>query len=377
MVVSRGEKAAKSSAWFLYTLIVLEILFMVSPFAAYYYSIYATPLNALQGFEATAWLTMYVLPHFSHSESWLANALVLISWPLILAGSILFLVGFVQIYWAKFTKNGAVEGGLYRKIRHPQYLALAIVGLGCSLYWSRLIVIVAFVSMLYLYLYLARMEERICLEKFGDSYRAYMERTGRFLPRRWEHPWKALDWRRPRNRLAGISMGLLTYLLVLAVSVGLAFLLRGHVIDSLQIEVREDRVIVFLAPTTPETRSLAGDLLDSTDLPGDLAYVAPASWSVPELGLKGDGSAQAAGGLSELVHPSTHGNSLGADQSRLNMVTADAKYVGDEVQGRLKLDRALNLRPAGSAWLDIQSGSIGGIRTADKSQWAGIPVPTF
>ena len=48
MKVSARDRAVKTSAWVLYTLIVLEILFMVSPFAAYYYSIYATPLNALQ-----------------------------------------------------------------------------------------------------------------------------------------------------------------------------------------------------------------------------------------------------------------------------------------------------------------------------------------
>ena len=112
MNVSTKDKAVKSSAWFLYTLIVLEILFMVSPFAAYYYSIYATPLNWLQEIDSTAWLTMYVLPHFAYSDSWLANGLILLSWPLILIGIALFVAGFCQIYWAKFTGRGAVEKGL-------------------------------------------------------------------------------------------------------------------------------------------------------------------------------------------------------------------------------------------------------------------------
>ena len=34
MTVVTGQRAVKTSAWLLYTLIVLEILFMVSPFAA-------------------------------------------------------------------------------------------------------------------------------------------------------------------------------------------------------------------------------------------------------------------------------------------------------------------------------------------------------
>jgi protein-S-isoprenylcysteine O-methyltransferase Ste14 len=155
MTLVTRERAAKTSAWLLYTLIVLEILFMVSPFAAYYYSIYATPLNLLRESPSTAWLTMYLLPHFTYSDSWLANGLILVSWPLIFLGIMIFMVGFCQIYWSKFTGKGAVAVGLYRFIRHPQYVALAIIGLGTSLYWSRFIVVIAFVSMLCIYMFLA------------------------------------------------------------------------------------------------------------------------------------------------------------------------------------------------------------------------------
>ncbi len=198
MITTATDRALKTSAWVLYTLIVLEILFMVSPFAAYYYSIYATPLNALQEMQQTAWLTMYILPHFTYSDSWLANGLVLISWPLILLGVVLFVLGFCQIYWSKFTGKGAVAVGLYKFIRHPQYVALAIIGLGTSLYWSRFIVVIAFVSMLCIYYFLARVEEGVCLNKFGDSYRDYMERTGMFLPRSWEARWRSLGISLPR-----------------------------------------------------------------------------------------------------------------------------------------------------------------------------------
>ena len=261
MNVTKKERAVKTSAWFLYTLIVLEILFMVSPFAAYYYSIYATPLNALQESASTAWLTMYLLPHFTYSDSWLANGLVLISWPLILLGIVLFVFGFCQIYWAKFTGKGAVAVGLYRFIRHPQYVALAIIGLGSSMYWSRFIVVIAFVSMLCLYYFLARVEERICLDKFGSSYRAYLERTGMFLPKRWETQWRSLDWRLPEVAWvrAAVLAGL--FAAVLALTIGAAHLLRGHVVDSLQTDVGESRVTVFLAPVSPQTKATVVNLL--------------------------------------------------------------------------------------------------------------------
>ena len=108
------ERGLRVSAWALYSLIVFEILFMISPFAFYYYSVYSRPLNWLQQSALTSWLTLHILPHFTYTESWLSNALILISWPLILSGMLLFLVGFVQIYWAKFTRRGQVAGGLYR-----------------------------------------------------------------------------------------------------------------------------------------------------------------------------------------------------------------------------------------------------------------------
>ncbi len=136
-------KGLRASAWLLYCMIVFEILFMVSPFALYYYSVYSLPLNWLQEGVHTGWLTLHILPHFTYTASMLSNTLLLAAWPLILLGLMLFFMGFVQIYWAKLTGKANVEVGLYRYIRHPQYVALAIVGLGTSIYWSRFIVLIA------------------------------------------------------------------------------------------------------------------------------------------------------------------------------------------------------------------------------------------
>ena len=158
-----APRSITTSIWLLYCLIVFEILFMISPFALYYYSLYAIPLNGLQELAGLAWLTLHILPHFSYHDSVLGNVLILISWPLILAGATLFLVGFVQIYWSKLTRKDSVTVGLYRYIRHPQYVALALVGLGTTVFWSRFLVLIAFSSMLYIYYFLAVYEERICV----------------------------------------------------------------------------------------------------------------------------------------------------------------------------------------------------------------------
>lgn len=377
MNTTATDRALKTSAWVLYTLIVLEILFMVSPFAAYYYSIYATPLNALQEMQQTAWLTMYILPHFSYSDSWLANGLIIISWPLILFGVVLFVLGFCQIYWSKFTGKGAVALGLYKFIRHPQYVALAIIGLGTSLYWSRFIVVIAFVSMLCIYYFLARVEEGICLKKFGDSYRDYMQRTGMFLPRSWEMRWHALGIRLPRATWLRRLVTVMLFAGVVALTIVSAHLLRSHVIDSLQIDVGNERVTVFLAPVSLETRATVAELMSDSELPGSIAYVAPSSWQIPELGFSGVKESYQRESTQELLHPTTHGNPLVFDQKNLSVLLVEATTASGGEYGIERLTRALNIRPVEFLQLDIVAGKIGTRHPAASVGWAGIPVPTF
>jgi len=73
-------------------------------------------------------------------------------------------------------------------IRHPQYVGLAVCGAGMSILWPRFLTLVTLWIMMVLYYFLARDEERRMTERFGDSYREYMARTGMFLPRAIEEP---------------------------------------------------------------------------------------------------------------------------------------------------------------------------------------------
>lgn len=77
-----------------------------------------------------------------------------------------------------------VTSGVYQTIRHPMYAAHLLWSIAqiCLLQnwivgWAML------VSLLPLYLLRAGREEQMMLEHFGDEYRAYMNRTGRLLPR--------------------------------------------------------------------------------------------------------------------------------------------------------------------------------------------------
>ena len=73
--------------------------------------------------------------------------------------------------------------GLYRFVRHPSYLGALIAYLGFSLALGNwLSVLVIMVVMLCLYGYRIHEEDAAMLAAFGDTYRAYCERTKRLIP---------------------------------------------------------------------------------------------------------------------------------------------------------------------------------------------------
>jgi hypothetical protein len=56
---------ARAAGFLAYLFITLEMLFMVTSFALYYYSVYSPLLARSFGLPATAWLPAFLLPHLS------------------------------------------------------------------------------------------------------------------------------------------------------------------------------------------------------------------------------------------------------------------------------------------------------------------------
>jgi protein-S-isoprenylcysteine O-methyltransferase Ste14 len=72
---------------------------------------------------------------------------------------------------------------MYRWVRHPMYSALMLCFVGLSLVsavWPFMVLVL--LSILFFFRVVGR-EEVMMIEQFGDEYRAYMKKTGRFLPR--------------------------------------------------------------------------------------------------------------------------------------------------------------------------------------------------
>lgn len=135
-----------------------------------------------------------------------------------------------QVYYHKFARKGVALGGLYSRIRHPQYLGLGLAGIGLSILWPRFLVIALWAVMATLYYLLAKDEERRMLGQFGETYRQYMERTGMFLPGGAEAAvGKVLPIRNTPIRAAVLL------LLLFAGTVGGAFALRAYTVSHLPL----------------------------------------------------------------------------------------------------------------------------------------------
>ena len=70
----------------------------------------------------------------------------------------------------------------YTIVRHPQYLALIVIMAGFIVQGPTIPTLVLFPLISYLYVCLARIEEREAAAKFGNAYRGYAARTPRFIP---------------------------------------------------------------------------------------------------------------------------------------------------------------------------------------------------
>jgi protein-S-isoprenylcysteine O-methyltransferase Ste14 len=86
-------------------------------------------------------------------------------------------------YWKTETGRGTlVTSGIYKYIRHPQYTGFLLLTTGMLAEWATLPMLVMFPFMVWMYVRLARKEEKDMVAEFGEEYVAYRLRTKMFLP---------------------------------------------------------------------------------------------------------------------------------------------------------------------------------------------------
>jgi len=369
----KAVRGAGGTVSLFYMLIAFEFLYMATPFALYLYGAYLPGLELLVRVPALAWLTRFFLPHYVATSSALVNAAAGVGAALLTLGVVGFLIGAAQVYSRKLLKRGAAVGGLYRLVRHPQYAALILAGAGMLLLWPRFLMVSFFVAMLFVYRALAAIEERECLERYGQAYADYQQRTPRFLPLR--PPFRVplgqrLSIRPWSNRTLA---GALDFVVVLAAALAAAFLLQAHMLGSLFSADVGAGVYVSLTPldgdtiaraarnadTDPRVRALLA--VPATEGARLIGYVMPWEWGVPEIPMN-----DARG----------HRTPDDVDRRRHKIVYTRAVFPGRATaRGRDILRLAVRSEPLGEAWID-ERGRVSRVLTPPEAGFYGsVPVP--
>ena len=106
--------------------------------------------------------------------------------PWLYIGIIIFILGLfaytvVIINWATTPLDKPVTKGLYKYSKHPMYITqyMAFIGIGiASASWLFLLLIILFSTAVTMP---AAREERLCIKRYGDAYREYIDKTSRFI----------------------------------------------------------------------------------------------------------------------------------------------------------------------------------------------------
>lgn len=110
--------------------------------------------------------------------------------------SVLLAIIFIPIlYWVHSTldkqysadlsikkDHNLIEVGPYRKVRHPMYTVFIVFTISIALVSANLIFIIFSLLISFSFPSIIKSEEMMLIDAFGDEYRSYMERTGRFFP---------------------------------------------------------------------------------------------------------------------------------------------------------------------------------------------------
>jgi protein-S-isoprenylcysteine O-methyltransferase Ste14 len=106
----------------------------------------------------------------------------LLSFAFIGGGFILISNAWAVLYQAQ-KKRVLATTGPYTYVRHPQYVGFILVMFGFLLQWPTILTLVMFPVLVWMYVRLARQEEREAITEFGDTYRKYMENVPGFIPK--------------------------------------------------------------------------------------------------------------------------------------------------------------------------------------------------
>ena len=114
------------------------------------------------------------------------------SLPLSIRLFIMILAMIIGVYLAKeghvvasreHSPPGVVSTGAFRYVRHPLYLASLLFYFGLAASTTCLFSFGLLVVIFFFYNYIARYEEKLLEERYGEDYLLYKKNTGRWIPK--------------------------------------------------------------------------------------------------------------------------------------------------------------------------------------------------
>lgn len=378
--ITKQYKSAKRGFWaafLFYFLIAFEFAYMTGPFATFFYSAYSPALNFFNKIPILSRLTQFFLPHVSqNTSSQLISAHNYIGAGLAISGFLMFCIGACRIYYSKLTKKGAVTGGIYKYIRHPQYISFIICSFGLLLIWPRYIVLVSFVTMLFVYYFLARAEEQECSAKFGESYIAYMNTTNMFIP------FIKFNTKNITVNITSKTMNifkfLALYIVTLLVSLSIAYGLQNLTINSLYSSYTDHSATISLSKMDEDTISQITTIAkENTEVQTYLNkynkdtiylnYILPTSWFAAEVPMNG------------LVYRAGHKSPDDYDKTQYKIIFTEATLKESPPTSVKDVLTHLDARYGiVEVWVDLKSNSVTKVLSMPENiKYNGIPEAIY
>jgi len=88
-----------------------------------------------------------------------------------------------RVLYAAQQQHTLATTGPYAHVRHPQYVGFVLIMFGFLLQWPTLLTLAMFPVLVWMYVHLARQEEREARAQFGEAYAEYARRVPAFVPR--------------------------------------------------------------------------------------------------------------------------------------------------------------------------------------------------
>lgn len=102
---------------------------------------------------------------------------------LLIAAGFWLLASAWKVLYAAQRNHRLATSGAYARLRHPQYAGFVLIMSGFLFQWPTLVTLAMFPILMFMYVRLARREERDARREFGEAYAYYERNTPAFFPR--------------------------------------------------------------------------------------------------------------------------------------------------------------------------------------------------